>query len=371
MTIKILKIVLLILIMSGCSNSIKRSDNDILYSNFPINKLTGEKEIFFIFSKDSNGTPIAIVDMTSNKEVAVNYFKDPKFIKKNDCIRIKKKEETVCDKNKWFAFGKNEYTKLITRQPVGATKTVNAMIRTPGIIVFGALEGVVDVLKLNNPMKGVNASKIKLTEEYSEPIQDLKELEFVRNNILKLAEDTYLLEQSKAMFNISEALFFIKKYAKDDFSSIVDKNLMTQLKYKSHKGILSVLKELPATKKQRQKGIDALRKLHSFDGFISAYQLSESKEDISKAYDVASSSREKKIIESKLVATLNLNKFVKVKLSNSWESELRKASSSSLWGLKRNGTKTYDSLQGQLIIKIAYLKSVNIVITADILKIFL
>jgi len=288
----ILSIVSILLI--GCSSTPKRSTLIKSTSNFNLNKLKGEKELFAVFSKNTEGSPTSLVDITSNQVKALKYFKDNSFIKKNDCIRITENGATVCNQKKWFAYGFKDKTTLTTREAKAIKDPISSIIATPAIIAFSIIEAPFALLAFKNPITAVTDS---LTVGFTDPVQDIDELKYVKNEILNLANIEYLKEKSRAMTRFNSALYFFKQYPKDNFSKIIDSNILVAKKNKNHKDIFKIATKLPIRTEQKKEAIEILRSFNSFNGFSTAFDLSSSVYDAKKAQKFANSSNDKQKVE--------------------------------------------------------------------------
>lgn len=245
-----------------------------------------------IFSKDKDGTPTSIINLTPRREVALNYFKDKLTINQSDCLRLLSDNgASVCDEPKWFDYGKDGQTKLATTK-----------LKTSGsVVVEGALTAVltpfmvaVDVLSFDPTLKYTRKS---YQDTFSHPVQDDVELARVRKEVLYLSEQQYESSKKKAMTDTDYAVEFIKSYPGDDFSLLIDSHVNLARANKDPFGIYKILSTFPATSQQKQSAIQALRFMDTFDAYGNAFALSGDAEDAKKANAAARSKNDKRISE--------------------------------------------------------------------------
>lgn len=127
-----------------------------------------------------------------------------------------------------------------------------------------------------------------------------------------------------------------------------DFKLADQKKFKNAKQRNTVrayqvyLKESPngLFKKEAKKGlIQSYRRLNDFDGFVQAFKLSGEPKDISSAYKVARTDKEKSYAEKIIVKALPFSKIFKVDVSNKSESALKKSRKTALFHAMKAQTK--------------------------------
>ena len=279
-------------LLSGCASPKMAVPERSSVPPVNINALMGEAEVYVVYTKDKDGNPTRITKVTTDRLNAVEPFRqDSGYIKASDCISLGSSKDTICDQDKWIAYGLNDLSPLVTRKMAG-----------PSGVATGAILGAIgipislasDLLTLNLKFTGTR----KMTQTaFTEPVYNIEEMKRIRAFITPLLSEMYAREKSAAMSDIVKAIEFSKKYKADNFSTLIDSNLSAAFQRKSSQDLFTILTSIPATSEQIKKGVSYLRNLETFDGFATAFDLSKDVYDAKQAQRLAVSLNDKRKTE--------------------------------------------------------------------------